>query len=159
MPAQLVTCPDSLARCAVCRLYGQLLITKPLDSFCLYLVLSPIWLWVSSALQKGLFPYLGCHGSHPWRENSNCGPSVFITHHTACCVSELWSLCWWLWWWEEDQGLAVVKSRYKKAFCFFLFFFQSPSQGQSGHYKAMKCPPAPEGAVLYFNAAPVPKRG
>lgn len=38
-------------------LYGQLLIIKPLDSFCLYLVLSPRWLWVSAGLQKGLFSY------------------------------------------------------------------------------------------------------
>lgn len=135
MPAQLMTCSDCLAHRTVCRLYGQLLITKPLDSFRLYLVLSPSWLWVSSGLQESLFPYLGCYSSHPWRDKSHCRFSVFITHQTACCVWELWLLCWWLW--DEDQGLAVVKFRFEKASWFF--FSQSPSQGQGGQYRAMKC--------------------
>lgn len=79
IPTQLMTCSDSLAHRTVCRLYGQLLITKPLDSFCLYLVLSPSWLWVSSGLQKGLFPYLGCRSLHPWRDK---GRQRLCLHHS-----------------------------------------------------------------------------
>lgn len=58
MPGLLITCLDSLAHWAICWLYGQLLITKPLDSFCLFLVLSPSFYGSCSCFQKGLFLYL-----------------------------------------------------------------------------------------------------
>lgn len=124
MPAQLMTCSDGLAHRTVCQMYGQLLITKPLDSPCLYLVLSPNWLRVSSGLQKGLDPYLGCHSLHPLRDKGRRRLSVFVTHQTARWVWELWLLCCWFWWWDEDQGLAVVKFRFKKALCILYFFFK-----------------------------------
>lgn len=117
------------------RLYGQLLITKPLDSFCLYLVLSPSWLWVSTGLQKGLFPYLECHSFHPWRDKGRRRLSVFISQRTGHSVWVLWLLCCWLWGWDGDQGLALFKFRFEKALC---IFFSSTSQGQSGHYVTMR---------------------
>lgn len=143
MPAQLMTCSDSLARRTVCRLYGQLLITKPLDSFCLYLVLSPSWLWVSSGLRKGLFPYLGCHSLHPWRDKGRQRLSVYITQLTGRSV--------WVHW-RALLLVAVVRQRSRirlwlnldlKRHCAFFFlcfflFFQSTPHSQSGHYKAMR---------------------
>lgn len=145
MPAQLMTCSDSLARRIVCRLYGQLLITKPLDSFCLYLVLSPSWLRVSSGLRKGLFPYLGCHSFHPWRDKGRQRLSVYITQLTGRSV--------WVHW-RALLSVAVVRQRSRirlwlnldlKRHCalsflcfFFSFFFQSTPRSQSGHYKAMR---------------------
>lgn len=159
MPAQLMTCSDSLARRTVCRLYGQLLITKPLDSFCLYLVLSPSWLWVSSGLQKGLFPYLGCPSLHPWRDKGRRRLSVFITHQRARCVWELWLLCCccggetkikvWLW----------LNLDLKRHCAFFFFFSQSTPQGQSGHYKAMKhLQSTSGGVVIWFSAILISNR-
>lgn len=68
-------------------LYGQLLIIKPLDSFCLYLVRLPSWLWVSAGLQKGLFPYWGRHSLHPWRDKSRRRLSVLISQQTAAAAS------------------------------------------------------------------------
>lgn len=121
MPVQLMTCSDSLAHQTVCRLYGQLLITKPLDSFCLYLVLSPSWLWVSSGLQKGLFPYLGCHSLHPWRDKGRGRLSVFVAQQTGRSVWVLWLLCCWPWR-DEDQGLALVKFRCETHCAFFVLF-------------------------------------
>lgn len=117
------------------RLYGQLLITKPLDSFCLYLVLSPSWLWVSTGLQKGLFPYLECHSFHPWRDKGRRRLSVFISQRTGHSVWVLWLLCCWLWGWDGDQGLALFKFRFEKAPC---IFFSSTSQGQCGRYVTMR---------------------
>lgn len=87
MAAQLMTCSDSLAHRTVCRLYGQLLVTKPLDSFCLYLVLSPSWLWVSFGLRNALFPDLGRHSLHPQRDKGHNRLSVFITHQNAVSLS------------------------------------------------------------------------
>lgn len=87
MAAQLMTCSDSLAHRTVCRLYGQLLVTKPLDSFCLYLVLSPSWLWVSFGLRNALFPDLGRHSLHPQRDKGHNRLSVFITHQNAVSLT------------------------------------------------------------------------
>lgn len=122
MFAQLMTC--------LIWLYGQLLITKPLDSFCLYLVLSSSWLCVSSGLQKGLFPYLGCHSLHPLRSKGHRRLSVFISRQpgqsVAVCVLRL--LCCWLWGWDKDQGLASVKFRFEDTLYLFCLFVFQPLQ-------------------------------
>lgn len=120
MPAQPMTCSDGTAHQTVCCLYGQLLITKPLDSVCLYLVLSPSWLWVSSGLQKGLFLYLGCHSLHPWRDKGHHRLSVFITHQTVGCFWELRLICWCLRWQRQRSRFGLwLNLDFKQPLCFF----------------------------------------